>query len=136
MIDVLVLVGAVLGYFLLGALYARCHVARIYKRAVEKNTHWSVKEYREYWIRQEMQGALVPRALFWPIAMVVDLCAGPGARWFMRPVTERQEHAAKLRADAETWDEAAKHPSATADEKIMAEELAKLLREQAKGVEL
>jgi hypothetical protein len=135
MIDVLVLVGAVLGYFLLGALYARCHVARIYKRAVEKNTHWSVKEYREYWIRQEMFGALFPRFVFWPIAMFVDLGAGPGARWFMRPVSDRQERAAKLRDDAK-WQEEFARAQVDPEVRAVIEDYAKMLRVQAEKVDL
>jgi hypothetical protein len=136
MIDILILFGAVLGYFLLGAVYARTQVARIYQRAVKANAHWGSERYREYWIKQELQLALVPRALFWPVAMLVDLGAGPGARWFMRPVTARQEHAEQLRRDAKTWDEVAEHPNTTASERAAAETLAELLREQAKGVEL
>lgn len=136
MITALTITGIVLGYWLLGAVYARTQVARIYKKVVAENKHWSSPSYRDYWIKQGMLGGLVPRVCFWPIAMIVDLLAGPGARWFMRPVTERQERAEKLRADAKTWDEVVTHPSSTEQEREMARELAKMLRDQAKEAEL
>jgi hypothetical protein len=130
-IIALIVAGSVLGYLLVGAVYARTQVIRIYKKAVRENAHWHGENYRQYWIKQAMLSALVPRAFFWPVAMVVDMCAGPGARWFMRPVTERQEHAAKLRRDAKTWESVALHEAATLAERDMATELAKVLREEA-----
>jgi hypothetical protein len=118
---------AVLAYLLVGALYARSQSVRIYK---EQRKIWA-----EGWVDREVRVALLFRVGLWPFFLVIQTLGRALGSWVMHPVTERQAHAEKLRADAKYWDGVARE-EIDGEKKAMAEELAQSLREQAKGVGL
>lgn len=125
----LIVLASILGYLIVGTTYARSQSVRLYRKA---KAEW----HYEQLTRESLHVMLAWRVAFWPYAMVFDLFAGPLRTWMTSPLTERKEHAEKLRADAKTWDEVAHSRVATAAEREMARQLVKLLREQAEEVDL
>lgn len=122
----LVVFGSIIGYLAIGALYARAQAANIYER---HTAAWSGGVERPI-----LAGAFLLHILFWPVVMPGTALAPFVGGWFLRPVTDRKERAAQLRADARAWDE--KRLTGTPAEREMAQELAKMCRERAREIDL
>jgi hypothetical protein len=116
------------GYLAVGAVIARC-------AAVSTARHYH-HEFKHEPSRAEKEtcGALTLAVVAWPFIGIGLIFFG--IRQFVyAPVTKRQAHAEKLQADAKYWDGVARE-EIDGEKKAMAEELARSLREQAKGVGL
>lgn len=125
----LIVLGIVLGYFAIGAVYARSQVARLYAVAKE---HWRYED-----MTRDSVGVMIAwRVAFWPVGVLLDVFRGPLRTWFMAPVTDRKERAKQLREDAKAWERTARDRNATAEERRMAGELVTILRKQAEEVDL
>jgi hypothetical protein len=144
MISMLIGLGIALGFLVaytgVGILIARRRAVSVYRRTYANNRraykYTSDEKIVEYADR-ETHSELFNVALFWPfwlIGMAFTGLGNAGSNLLMGPVYERQYRAEKLRADAARWEEVA--ASATGERREMAEELVRILREQAKEVEL
>ena len=129
MITFLTVLGIVLGYLAIGAVYARSQSLRLYRKAKKEWRYESI-------VRESLHMMMAWRVAFWPYAVVFDLLSGPVRTWLTSPVSDRQARVEQLRKDAEHWAETARHPSATPQEREMARVLAKSLREQAEELTL
>lgn len=129
MITFLTVLGVILSYLAIGAVYARSQSLRLYQKAKEEWRH-------EGSARESLHMMMAWRVAFWPYATVFDLLAGPVRTWMTSPLTARQARVEQLLRDAKHWDEIARHRSATPQEREMARVLAKSLREQAEELKL
>lgn len=140
MIEFLIAMGIILGmaalYATIGIVYARRRAVAVYQRYyAEKRSMFrytpdaDIARAAAQWTRDD----LVMKAWFWPLEMLQELFAG-GSSLLMKPVVERQRRAAALVRDAETWERVAEQ-EVDDEKRAMAEELARILREQAKEVE-
>lgn len=124
-----------LTYFMIGILYARSQYLRLWqKRRAANQREFPLSDRTHCWTNAEAKMCAAWRVPFWPWAIVWDIASGPFARWFTKPVTDRQAYAAQLRADADAWRE--KKYSGSPVEREMAAELARICTERAKEVEL
>lgn len=128
MITFLTVLGIVLGHFVVGAVYARSQAARLYKVAKE---NWRYEDMT----RETLGWMIAWRIPFWPWAIVQDAIRGPLRRWFMSPINDRKERAEQLRKDAEHWRDEARH-EVDGEKRAAYEELARVLREQAREADL
>lgn len=128
MITFLTVLGIVLGYFAVGAVYARSQSVRLYKVAKE---NWRYEDMT----RETLGWMIAWRIPFWPWAIVQDAIRGPLRRWFMSPIDDRKERAEQLRKDAEHWRDEARY-EVDGEKKAAYEELARVLRERAREVDL
>lgn len=127
MSGVLVAVLAV-AHLLVGAVYARSQAVQIYERSIAE---WKYPDIAMTGVRF----SLAWRVVFWPGAMLFDVVRPVISAWFTAPLDARRAKAAQLRKDADVWAEQAcvEHDL---DKRIMAEELARMLREQAREADL
>ena len=128
----LVVIGCILSYFLVGAVFARSMAASTWKKAKAKIAaeSWYTKSIIESRVRGNFAGWMTVYFFAWPfVGPVAALLAFINA-----PVNDRLERAKKLRADAAMWRD--KQRTGTAAERQMAAELARLCEEQAREVDL
>lgn len=122
------------GYLFVGLLIARALSVRVYRWRWDRN----VKAYGEYTARAdagwESKLVLLTLAVFWPLGAFALLGIG-AARFVNAPVQSRRDKAEQLRADADFWELEARRED-DSEKRRMARELAKSLREQAKGVDV
>lgn len=118
----------VLGYFAVGAVYARSQSVRLYRKAKEEWTYESL-------IRESLGWMMAWRVAAWPYAVLFDLAAGPLRTWMTAPLTDRKERAEQLRKDAEHWRDEARH-EVDGEKRAAYEELARVLHERAEEVDL
>lgn len=129
MTVLLVVLGSVAAYLVVGAFYARSRAVAVHRKA---SRVWS----SEAVVRESVTAMLVWRVLAWPYAVVFDAVAGGVAAWVRAPVDGRKLEAAQLRADADAWAGRMWARDASASERDMAEELARILRERAAEVDV
>lgn len=135
MTVLLVVLGCIAAYFLVGVLYARSQYPRLWqqKRAINQRDFPFIDGEFEY-TNREAKEAVLWRIPAWPYAMIYDAVRAPLAQWFTKPLTDRLAYAAQLRADARAWEN--KRYTGTPAEREMAAELARICRERAKEVDL
>jgi hypothetical protein len=141
LLGVLAASGVLAAHLAIGVTYARSRAVETYRRHMdtERRLYPTLIEHRpEMCIdsaRRRTTEDLRVAALAWPVHMLVAFFGaldGRSVGLIMAPVDQREAKAAKLRADAATWEAVAEHPDTTASERDMATELAKVLRESAK----
>lgn len=141
----LLVIGSIIGYFVVGAFYARSQAVKVWAEAYEgqRRTTPSTRfaDLAKEWDRRDrdranrdMRERLLWRAVFWPFALPYNAIRGPLFAWSARPVIDRQQRAAQLRADARNWDRL--RDTGTPTEKAMAAELADMCRDRAKEIDL
>lgn len=128
MSEFLIVAGIVLGYFAVGAVYARSQSVRLYRKAKKE---WGYDSMA----RESLGWMIAWRVAAWPYAALFDLVAGPLRTWMTAPLTDRKERAEQLRKDAEHWRDEARH-EVDGEKKAAYEELARVLREQAEEADL
>lgn len=116
---------ALVVYLLVGAVIARLASVRLHRDNLRR--HGGSVRRAECDTRLQ----LFLLALGWPAALLVLPVLGIRS-FIYAPVARRQRHAEELRADAKYWDGVARE-EIDGEKKAMAEELARSLREQAKG---
>jgi hypothetical protein len=123
----LIVLASVLGYLVVGAVYARSRTVSLYQRAKEQ---WRYKDMT----MESVRWMIAWRVAFWWFAIPLDVVRGPISRWFSNPITDRQQRAQQLREDARAWD--AKRHTGTPAEQAMAAELADMCRARATEIDL
>ena len=145
MIEILITIGLILGflasYALTGVAFARRYAVAIYREKLDenrKNYPSTPEEMFTGWAASSARQELVDLALFWPfhvVKVLVEKLLGGGGDLLMGPVNKQRARAEKLAADAKYWADVAAE-EISPEKKSMAEELARVLREQAKEAEL
>lgn len=124
----LIIVTSLVAYFVIGVVAARIAAVPVAKHFHSEFSHHPSRA------EDETRNLLLIIAVAWPLGLVA--VAVYGLRAFVyAPVTKRQDHVEKLRADAKYWDGVARD-EVDDEKKAMAKELAKSLREQAKEIGL
>lgn len=132
----LLVLASIVGYLTVGALYARSQAVAQYERLRAKHRRTTqFKDLVDEWTQRDIIPVLGARVAFWPFLIPFDAVRGPLRQWLTRPLDERRAEAEQLRKDADVWASQARSEHDT-DKRIMAEELARMLREQAKEVDL
>lgn len=126
------IVAVVASYFAVGICRARAHSVELYRAAKAKaSREWSIARHVEEYAVKYHRAEVTKWVWWWPYMPVIA--------WFQSaytaPLEKARAAAAEARASAKTWDEVAR--TATTDrERDMAWELAKMLRDQAKSLDL
>jgi hypothetical protein len=128
MSTTLVVLGCIVGYVLVGAVYARSQAVPAYKRA---RKGWG---YDEDTRRESVTVQLLWRTIAWPYALIFDAIRGTVRAWYFHDIDDRKQRAEQLREDARSWDR--KRHTGTPAERAMAEELARICRERADELDL
>lgn len=128
MTTFLIVLGIVLGYFAVGAVYARSQSVRLFRKARKEWTYESLA-------RESLHMMIAWRVVAWPYAVVFDLFAGPLRTWMTAPLTERRERAEQLLRDAEHW-KAEARDEVDPEKRAAFQELARVLFEQAEEAKL
>lgn len=126
--NTILVVGVIAAYLLIGVFYARSQAVRVYQRALAE---WRYEDIA----REGVRFSLAWRVALWPWAVVFDGVRGLFGGWFMSPIDDRRAKAEQLRKDADAWASQARSEH-DPDKRTMAEELARMLREQAEEVDL
>jgi hypothetical protein len=126
-IVALIVVGSVLAYLAIGAVYARSQAVAAYQRA---KTEWDYDST----IRESVHLQLGFRLFLWPIMLPFDLGRATVRGWMTAPIAQRKARAEQLRADADQWRDLRR--SGSPQEREMAGVLVDLLEQRAREVDL
>lgn len=129
-IVALIVVGSVLAYLAVGAVYARTQAVPAYRRA---KADWAYGAYDPL-VRESVHLQLALRLLLWPLVLPFDLFRATVHGWMTAPIAERQARAEQLREDAEQWRDLRR--TGTPQEREMAGVLVDLLEQRAREVDL
>lgn len=128
MIEFLTGLGIVLGYLVVGAIYARSQSVRLYRAAKDE---WRYEDIAREWLAW----MIAWRVAFWPVAITLDVIRGPLRRWFMSPIDDRKERHEQLLRDAEHWKSEARD-EVDPEKRAAFQELARVLFDQAQEMKL
>lgn len=135
----LIILGVVLAYLAIGVLYARSKAIEVYREKRKSNERvFSMEEYIEYWTVLETRERLLILTACWALeipVMALKKAFDRTGGLLLGPVTAQRRRATKLAEDAAYWRKVAEE-EVDLEKKSMAEELARVLREQAKEAAL
>lgn len=134
----LIVIGSIVAYLSIGAVYARANAIRYYQHQLAKGRRMYSCLYEgergKRTAESEAKAHMIGALLGWPVRAPYDLAVGPVAHWITAPLTDRRERAAQLRADATAW--RAKRHAGTPAEREMANELARMCDQRAEELDL
>lgn len=128
--SILAVIGA---YLAIGVAKARSHSVDLYRKAkTAAHKEWGlISEYAEKYTNRGYRAAMFRWVFWWPYIPIIA--------WFHRlftgPIDNARADAQEARESAKTWDEVAR-TAKEPREREMARELAKMLRDQAKAMDL
>ena len=138
--GVLLGLGTIAVHLAVGVAYARSRAVETYRRHLDsqRRCYPALATGRPDMLadsaRRQATMDLRVAAFAWPVHMLIAFFGaldGRSTSLIMAPVDAREAKAAKLRADAETWDAVAGLTDNSQAERDMAAELARVLREAA-----
>lgn len=135
MTVIIVVLGSVVVYLVIGSVYARSQAVDCYRRAqAQAKLDWApVPHLIAKYTRMEFRAKMWFRVLLWWLCPLIAV-AVKGGGLFMGPVVARQQQAEQLRADASSW--RSKQYEGTPAEREMASELARMCEDRAREVDL